>query len=166
MPTHADAPSGSSSRAIKPGEAGKTYRCAISVRGYELDSFGHVNHAVYIQYLEHARWELLIEEGITLQTFQKWKCWPVISRVEASYLRPCFLDDKLEVRTRITDQKLTRFAFEQEIYRGEVKVFEGKVHSVMVNEQGRPAPIPKELADTWGIPGNSRVASDSKRERE
>ena len=34
----------------------KTYRCLIQVRGYELDSFGHVNHANYLNYLEHARW--------------------------------------------------------------------------------------------------------------
>ena len=139
-------------------------RCQLSVRGYELDSFGHVNHAVYIQYLEHARWELLIEEGVTLQTFQKWKCWPVIARVEANYLRPCFLDDKLEVRTRITDQRLTRFAFHQEIYRGETRVFEGKIHSVMVNEQGRPAPIPAELAKSWGISVPARGSSNRNRE--
>jgi DNA-binding response OmpR family regulator len=29
----------------------KIYECALEVRGYELDSFGHVNHAVYISYL-------------------------------------------------------------------------------------------------------------------
>ena len=30
----------------------------IQVRGYELDQWGHVNNAVYLNYLEHARWQL------------------------------------------------------------------------------------------------------------
>ena len=27
----------------------------LTVRPYECDSYGHVNHAVYVNYLEHAR---------------------------------------------------------------------------------------------------------------
>ena len=30
-----------------------------TVAGYELDSFGHVNNAVYLNYLEQARWDIL-----------------------------------------------------------------------------------------------------------
>jgi acyl-CoA thioester hydrolase len=36
----------------------------IAVRGYELDSNGHLNRAVYLQYAEHARWEQLRASGI------------------------------------------------------------------------------------------------------
>jgi acyl-CoA thioester hydrolase len=36
----------------------------IAVRAYELDSHGHVNRAVYVQYAEHARWEHLRAAGI------------------------------------------------------------------------------------------------------
>lgn len=31
--------------------------CSVQVRGYELDSFGHVNNAVYLQYAETAKWD-------------------------------------------------------------------------------------------------------------
>lgn len=40
------------------------FRVRIAVRGYELDPQGHVNQAVYLQYAEHARWELLRAAGI------------------------------------------------------------------------------------------------------
>ncbi len=33
----------------------------LEVRGYELDSFNHVNNAVYLNYLEVARWKFLQE---------------------------------------------------------------------------------------------------------
>ena len=36
-------------------------RFEFNVRGYELDSFGHVNNAVYLNYLEQARWEMFLE---------------------------------------------------------------------------------------------------------
>ena len=119
------------------------------MRGYELDGFGHVNHAVYISYLEHARWELLKEEGITLKTFQKWKKWPVIAALEARYLRPVFLDDALRVETQLLNLSRSKFSFEQKIYRGQDRVFQAQVHAVMVNEEGRPTPIPDQILAQW-----------------
>ncbi|WP_369218518.1 acyl-CoA thioesterase [Streptomyces flavofungini] len=36
----------------------------VDVRGYETDTQGHLNQAVYLQYAEHARWSLLRAAGI------------------------------------------------------------------------------------------------------
>lgn len=36
----------------------------ITVREYELDTRGHLNQAVYLQYCEHALWEVLRAAGI------------------------------------------------------------------------------------------------------
>ena len=33
------------------------YKFKTEVRGYELDSYGHVNNAVYVSYAEQARWK-------------------------------------------------------------------------------------------------------------
>jgi acyl-CoA thioester hydrolase len=35
------------------------------VRGYRLDTQGHLNQAVYLQYGEHVRWELMRAAGVT-----------------------------------------------------------------------------------------------------
>ncbi len=43
---------------------GEPFRVQVTVRGYELDTQGHLNQAVYLQYAEHARWELLRAAGI------------------------------------------------------------------------------------------------------
>jgi acyl-CoA thioester hydrolase len=37
----------------------------ITVRGYELDTQGHLNGSVYHQYAEHARWECLRAAGVS-----------------------------------------------------------------------------------------------------
>ena len=39
------------------------FKTDITVRGYELDSFRHLNNAVYLNYLELARWEILKKSG-------------------------------------------------------------------------------------------------------
>jgi len=41
------------------------FAVTIAVRGYELDTQGHLNQAEYLHYAEHARWEFLRALGIT-----------------------------------------------------------------------------------------------------
>jgi YbgC/YbaW family acyl-CoA thioester hydrolase len=127
----------------------KTYRSTIEVRGYELDSFGHVNNAVYLNYLEYARWKMLEKEGITLDLIQKEKLWPVISAIEIKYLRPSFMGDQLEIRSRIVESSKARFQIEQLVFRGETQIAAAKVYSVVVNENGRPVEIPSAYLKLW-----------------
>jgi YbgC/YbaW family acyl-CoA thioester hydrolase len=127
----------------------KTYTCPIEVRGYELDSFGHVNNATYLNYLEHARWKMLREEGITLEWIQKEKRWPVIAAVEIKYLKPTLMGEQLVVKTRVLEQSRARFTIEQIIYRNEVPVTSAIIHSVVVNEHGRPVELPGDYAKLW-----------------
>lgn len=42
------------------------FAITIPVRVYELDTQGHLNSAVFLQYAEHARWEHLAANGITI----------------------------------------------------------------------------------------------------
>ena len=43
---------------------GEPFTVELRVRGYETDTQGHLNTAVYLQYAEHARWEMLREAGL------------------------------------------------------------------------------------------------------
>ena len=128
---------------------GKTYRCRLEVRGYELDSFGHVNHAVYVSYCEHARWEMLKSEGVTLETLSQWQRWPVIANLEFQYLKPTFIGDALEIQTHLVERGKTHFTFEHVLRRGDQEVVKAKVRAVMVNEKGRPSELPPALAALW-----------------
>ncbi|MGH3940589.1 MAG: acyl-CoA thioesterase [Pseudonocardiaceae bacterium] len=40
------------------------FQVRVVVRGYELDTQGHLNQAVYLLYCEHARWEHLRAAGL------------------------------------------------------------------------------------------------------
>ena len=43
-----------------------------------LDSFGHVNNAMYLQLLEEARWDFIHKRGFGLGVIQEKKIGPVI----------------------------------------------------------------------------------------
>lgn len=47
---------------------GDGFAVRVRVRGYELDTNGHLNQAVYMQYGEHARWELVRAAGVSGDT--------------------------------------------------------------------------------------------------
>jgi len=121
----------------------KIYHCTLEVRGYELDSFGHVNHAAYVNYLEYARWQMLFAEGITLEKITAWKRWPVIAQIELTYLKPAYMGEKFEITTQVVEHGKTNFVFEQIIKRGETTIVRARIRSVIVNELGRPAEMPK-----------------------
>ncbi len=134
----------------------KTFHAVIDVRGYELDSFGHVNHGVYASYLEHARWKLLAEEGILRSTFDEWKVWPVVMKLEINYLKPAFIGDTLEILSMHQEHSRTSISFDQAIHRvgagaqaAPQLVVQARVKLVMVNEKGRPTHLPEIMARAW-----------------
>ena len=58
----------------------------IGVRTSELDSFGHVNHAVYLNYFEHARFEALKRAGFPWDLLGE-RGWAIfVVRIEVDYL--------------------------------------------------------------------------------
>ena len=70
------------------------FHTVIEVRGYELDSFGHVNNAIYLNWIEHARWELFRGRGFErllggVQT--------VLRHTELDFRAETFFGDRLRI---------------------------------------------------------------------
>lgn len=59
----------------------------IVVRGYELDTQGHLNQAVYLQYAEHVRWECLRAAGLSQDRLIGSGIGPVALETTIRYLR-------------------------------------------------------------------------------
>lgn len=69
----------------------------ITVRGYELDTQGHLNQAVYLQYAEHARWEGLRAAGLTQDGLIASGVGPVALETTIRYLRELRGGDEVDV---------------------------------------------------------------------
>jgi len=126
----------------------------IVVRSYELDSFSHVNHAVFLNYLEYGRFEALRTGGLGRETMAE-NGWGVyVVRVEVDYLKEARMDDRLVVRTQLGGYRRTSMTLDQEIVRpgeeGEERLIRAKVHAVWVDTDGRPMRVPAEVKAALG----------------
>ncbi|GAA1817745.1 hypothetical protein HC028_20920 [Planosporangium flavigriseum] len=69
----------------------------ITVRGYELDTQGHLNSAVYHQYGEHARWEYLKAAGVTTDKLLASGVGPVQLEATIKFFRELRGGDEVDV---------------------------------------------------------------------
>ncbi|WP_067701296.1 acyl-CoA thioesterase [Nocardia jejuensis] len=69
----------------------------VTVRGYELDINGHLNQAVYLQYAEHARWELLRAAGVQEEKMIGSGIGPVVLENTIKYFRELHGGDEVTV---------------------------------------------------------------------
>ncbi|MFJ4438330.1 acyl-CoA thioesterase [Streptomyces sp. NPDC088923] len=73
------------------------FSVSVRVRGYETDVQGHLNQSVYLQYAEHARWELFLAAGITQGDLAEAGIGPVVLETTIRYLRELRAGDEVTV---------------------------------------------------------------------
>ncbi len=76
----------------------KVFNFDFQVRGYELDSFGHVNNAVYVNYYEQARWVIMEHLGL-LSYFKESGHFLVVVKAQLKYIDELHLLEKGIVKT-------------------------------------------------------------------
>ncbi len=118
---------------------------------YELDSFGHVNNAVYLNYFEKARNDFMIQKGLDFYDFFKWKLYPVVMRSIIDYKVPARAGDKLEITGKVTKHTTTSFTLEYKIIENKSQklIATGETLHVFINDNNRPSRIPQDFFDKF-----------------
>ena len=124
-------------------------KCSLIVRSYECDSYGHVNNANYLNYLEYARCEMLKEVGFDYPAMVKHGYGIYVARIEIDYKKPAFADDELEIRSKSVKKGAVSGIIAQDIWRGEELLAEAKVTWAFVDSKGQPTKLPPQ----WDVPG-------------
>ena len=129
----------------------KTHVTRIKVRSYELDVEGHVNNAVYLNYLEHSRTSAMQDFGLSFHALLERGLYIVVTRVDMTIHAPAFLGDELELRVTPTDIRRVKGIFHQEISnvtRGN-KTVTATVYGAVVDREGKPVRIPDEFREAF-----------------
>jgi acyl-CoA thioester hydrolase len=95
------------------------FRARVTVRGYELDTQGHLNQAVYLQYAEHARWEVLRAAGLPQQRLIDSGVGPVALEVTLRFRAELRGGDEVDVTCAFEWGAGRTFRIEQEIIRAD-----------------------------------------------
>jgi acyl-CoA thioester hydrolase len=122
----------------------------LEVRFRDCDPMGHVNNAVYLTYLEQAR-------------FSHWRAlWGfrqpdppspvpgvILARVEIDYRSQARDGDRLEIRIGLSAIGRTSFAYDYEIVddQGTLVATAKSVQVMYDYAAGRPVPVPAEIRD-------------------
>jgi len=121
------------------------YTYTTEVRGYELDSFGHVNNATYLNYTEQARWNILKESGF-LEDFIKSEMFLVVVETNIRYMRELKMFDSIEIITTLKHEA-PYLIFYQEIFNKttDVKAAKAKTKTLLINKDRVTQDLPPEL---------------------
>jgi acyl-CoA thioester hydrolase len=117
-----------------------------------MDALGHVNNAVYQNYLEQAAIEHSEYLGLTLDVYRQVGGVFVMRRVEIDYLRPAVAGDTLEVTTWLKEMRGTRALRCYEIRKKNEDnlLVTAEALWVWVDAQTmRPRPIPSVMLDKF-----------------
>jgi len=123
------------------------HRFPIRVRFYELDPYHHVNHAVYIQYFEAARIELLREAGMTLQGMMDDGVMIVVTDITTRFIRSALGNDELVVETEVLKFKRVTSRWRQRLLRGDEVIVEQELGAAVTNLAGRPIRFPEHMVE-------------------
>lgn len=66
-----------------------------------LDTFGHVNNAVYLEIFEEARWDLISKNGYDIRKVTETQQGPTILEVNLKFLKELKLRTHVQVKTQL-----------------------------------------------------------------
>lgn len=117
-----------------------TFKVELSVRDYECDLQGIVNNGVYFNYLEHARHEFLLANGVDFAKLAEDKINLVMIRAEMNFKDSLKPGDRFVVEVEPTRLSRLKFGFLQRVVRmsDEKVMLDALIVGTSVNEQGRP----------------------------
>lgn len=138
---------------------------SFEVRGNELDSLNHVNNAVYLNYLEAARWKTM---DIMYYNGRKWidiiieqKLYPVVTETRIQYLHELKLYDKAFVKSEWFYQG-SFIILRQSIYKenSNIRVTKAIVKMVLVDNDKVVYEIPDFIKDNLNMWKNGEHDSE------
>ncbi len=126
----------------------------VTVRSYELDGFGHLNHATFLNHFEYARFETLRAAGFPPEVLLASGVGIHVVRVEVDYLREARLDQTMRIVTMPAEVRNSSMTLEQTASDPEdpASAFaRARVVIVWIGTNGRPTRIPDDVRAAMGV---------------
>ena len=118
----------------------------ITIRGYHLDAYQHVNNARYLEFLEEARWQYF--DNISNAAYQELGISFFIVNININYRLPSTLGDVINISTEVEKIGNTSMTFAQKIMLDgtEKLVCDAAITFVILDQKtGKPMKIDEKL---------------------
>lgn len=124
----------------------------LDVRFSELDPYGHVNHAVYLSYLEVARTEALAACEVPLELMAERGYQIVVTSIQVRYRAAATFGDRLTIETSLSELQRARGTWSQRILRCDDVLVTAEVKAGVTDRRGKPVKPPD-----WLFPALERL---------
>ncbi len=123
----------------------------FTVRGYELDSFGHVNNAVYLNYIEQAQWEILRKTD-TFSYFWDNGIIPAMIEINIRYVREAKIFDEMVIKSKIGFES-PYVVYMHNMYNTttRLKSCKASVKVLYLTQERFPCDLPEYILAKWGV---------------
>ncbi len=125
----------------------------IEARSYELDSYGHLNQAVSVQWFEHGRLVFLRDRGMSYTSVpEEYDVYVMVLRQDITYRRQIHLGDRIRMTSRIVRFGRSSFSWEHALVpvAGGDPAITAEVVMVCVGADDRSMPMPAPLRERLG----------------
>lgn len=117
----------------------------LTVRFNEIDPYGHVNHSVYVTYLEVGRTDALTACGIPLEVMAERGYQMVVTHIDVRFRRAATLGDNLVIETEVSELRRASGTWTQRILCGDDVLVTADVTAGITDSTGRPTKPPDWL---------------------
>ena len=116
------------------------FELKLSVRDYEMDSFGVTNIAIFQNYLEQARHQFLESQGLKLIAFFEQRLTPVTTKSETKYRSSLQSRGDVVVSLELVFLSKIKFIFLQEIrsISNKTLILGARITGIILNSSGCP----------------------------
>ena len=125
----------------------KKLSITFTARGYELDSYNHINNSVFLNYFEHARWEYFRELGM-YDFLRNNENLPVVTDIHIRYQREIRLFDEVVIESFCISEK-PYLVFQQKIFNATTQTPAARATTklIFLDAGGAPREVPGEILE-------------------
>ncbi|HDL17932.1 MAG TPA: acyl-CoA thioesterase [Bacteroidetes bacterium] len=130
----------------------KEIKNRLTVRSYEVDIYGHVNNATYLNYLEFARVQALQQTGKSFVEYVKENIFIVIAQANVTFRNPAFIGNELEIVSSVAKVGRSSLVLQQDIFNRTTnkQSIAAEITIVFLNEDEKPVPVPRQIQSQLG----------------
>ncbi len=132
----------------------RVFHLETEARSYEMDSFGHLNHAVYLNHFEFARFGAFAAAGFPAERLLAEGTGIHVVRIEVDYKAEVRMGQRLRITTRPLHARNTSMTLEQvaaDPAHPERHFARALVTLVWIGPGRRPTRIPREVREALGV---------------
>lgn len=119
------------------------------VYGFECDVYGHMNNSNYLQLLESARAEAMIEMGMSITRLKELDLQIFVTGFELDYIKSLQLEDIVTVKSWYCEMTRLKGRWHQQIFNSDGELCFTATMQAVFARQGKPQRLPHEVFELF-----------------